>query len=173
MKIHSVVDAITNSSSEAFIYPKKNSISKAQELMCTIFKSSGISEPASNYFNFFIEINYNILTDCLYEAYELLMDNDANDYYSNAKDSLNNLTKFFTKIGYEYKGNKKSELKNKLESALLDTEKLMNLIQEVGNQENYAYNMSAFKLNIQSKTDPEINISSIFLNIFNIEVSGY
>lgn len=65
MKIHSMIDAITNSSAEVYVFLNDNAEQKVKDLIYTIVKSIDPTINIEDYFEFKIGINQNYIDDCL------------------------------------------------------------------------------------------------------------
>ncbi len=145
--IHSVIDVITNSSTEIFTFVKDNAVELCHEAINEILKVSGSDKKSEDLFDVYIEPDLDYLNDTIID--HLLDCNEDDEVYLKFKDKLNE----YDNMSWDTR-DEKYELNEKL------SDEIISYLQETGKILDYANGNQTF-VRIKSK-DSSISNKDIY-----------
>jgi hypothetical protein len=152
LNIHSIIDVITNSSTEIYTYVTKDGVEKAHEMINEILKVSGSTAKSEDLFDIsIVPSDWDRITERLYddpESYEYCVDVDV-------------VEKFYTDIqSLDYKGVRKYEEKHVI-PYLMDENKWEEMkIEELA---------TSLQITPKDKSKSDKDIWQLFFNLFDQE----
>jgi hypothetical protein len=137
--IHSVIDVITNSSTEIFTFAKNNAVELCHEAINEILKVSRSEKKSEELFDVYIEPDSGYLIDCLFDILEEMNDDNIADGGEGDEVYL----KYEKRIketesikNYSDRIDKESELIKEIYKYLIETDKVEDYI-DIGNIQTY------------------------------------
>lgn len=129
--VHSVIDVITNSSTEIFTFAKDNAVELCHEAINEILKVSGSDRKSEDLFDVYIEPDSGYLIDSLFDSLEEMNDDNIADggkgdevylKYKERIKEIESIEKYSERI------EKKSELIKEIYAYLVETDKVEDYI---------------------------------------------